>query len=166
MQKTWGRYNQYNTDTAKLAFMAKVSICPTSGCWIWKGATANCKRYGSVGLAGKSYLAHRAAFLLFKEIDPLDLCVCHKCDNGFCVNPDHLFIGTQLDNVNDMEQKHRSKHPKGESHGRAKLSFVQVQSIRDKYSLGFSIRKLATEFNVARPTIARIVNNTGWTHHV
>jgi len=166
MKLTWGRYNQFNLDTAKTSFLNKIEIDPITDCWIWKGSIANCKRYGSVGIGGKSYLAHRASFWLFNNINPGEKCVCHKCDNGFCVNPQHLFLGSQKDNVLDMESKKRSVHPKCESHGRAKLNKEQVLDIRNKHKLGKSIRCLAKEYSMSRPTISRIVNNKGWIYQV
>jgi hypothetical protein len=162
VMKTWGRYNQFNMQTAKEAFLQKVEIDP-SGCWLWAGATANCKRYGSVGIAGKSYLAHRAALLLLRGVDAGDLNVCHTCDNGFCVNPDHLFLGTQQDNVVDMEQKQRSNHPRGERHGRAKLSAQDAADIHTAHAAGESIRSITRRYPVSKPSIQRIVRGIGWT---
>ena len=77
----------------------------SNGCWIWK----NCKRpdgYGLLHVNGKLYSAHRYS-ILGEEDNPL--CVLHKCDNPSCVNPDHLFLGTRMDNHLDAVKKGRAK---------------------------------------------------------
>lgn len=157
----WGRHNRESLDAAKERFLAKVEITDT--CWLWRGAIGSHGRYGSCSVAGRSWLAHRAAWFLFKSEDPIGQTVCHKCDNGLCVNPDHLFIGSQADNIADMESKGRARHPAGERHGRAKLTADQVREIRAKHAAGQAIRALSREYGIARPNIRRIINGTGWT---
>ena len=90
-------------------FWSKINISNKNDCWNWN---AGCFKngYGEFEYKGKPIYAHRMSWILtFGEI-PQDLFVCHKCDNRFCVNPDHLFLGTQQDNVNDMIQKGRINH--------------------------------------------------------
>lgn len=157
----WGRHNRESVDSAKARFLAKVEVSD-NGCWQWIGAIGSHKRYGICGLAGRSWLAHRAAWFLFRGVDPGNNCVCHTCDNGFCVNPDHLFIGSQGDNVADMEHKGRSRHPAGAAHGRAKLTWEQVAEIRKKHASGTSQRALSREYGVAKNNISRIVKGIGW----
>ena len=158
----WGRNNRFSTDTAVELFMAKVEKDPISGCWNWVGAIGSHKRYGIVGVAGKHWLAHRAAWFLFKGLDPGKQYVCHHCDNGFCVNPDHLFIGDQTANMQDMERKGRAYHPACEKHGRAKLTNEQVKEIRLKHGIGISSRSLGREYGVSKTSILRIINGKGW----
>lgn len=82
----------------------------SSGCWIWDGAKDKHGR-GKTFIGKKSYTAPRASWIRFIGNISKDQMVCHKCDNPSCINPDHLFLGTQLDNVTDMINKGR-KHYK------------------------------------------------------
>lgn len=87
--------------------MERVSPEPNSGCWLWTGGM-NDDRYGKAFLpGGKAALAHRAMMIACgADLGPDDA-VCHRCDVTLCINPDHLFIGTQADNLADMNQKGR-----------------------------------------------------------
>ena len=93
---------------------------------------------------------------------PEGMSVLHHCDNKACVRPDHLFLGTQADNIHDMWEKNRAILPrcKGEEHGLHKITDEQVKQIRERYSVGnISQRKLAKEFNIRQSTLWSIVNN-------
>ena len=79
-----------------------------NGCWEWN---CNKKEYGDVYYKTKHYSSHRFSYTLFKEQIPEGLFVLHKCDNPCCVNPDHLFLGTQQDNITDMWDKGRGITP-------------------------------------------------------
>jgi hypothetical protein len=82
----------------------------TNSCWIWK-AFKNRQGYGKIGTSScKSINAHRVSWVIHNGQIPDNHFVCHKCDNPSCVNPDHLFIGTRQDNINDMMIKKRSRH--------------------------------------------------------
>jgi hypothetical protein len=96
---------------------------------------------------------------------PSGLCVLHRCDNRKCINPEHLFLGTLADNIHDMNSKGRQRHPYGEFHERAKLTFEGVREIRRRYE--FRSRKnntyaLACEFGVSSQTVWDIVNGRTW----
>lgn len=78
---------------------------PMSGCWLWNGCAAG--RYGHFRIGERAHKAHRAAYLIYRGSIPDGLLVCHKCDNGYCVNPDHLFLGTDQDNATDKSVKGR-----------------------------------------------------------
>jgi hypothetical protein len=114
------RNRQYYRIPATERFMAKVAK-QDDGCWYWT-ARLNNKGYGEFALNGVTRgLAHRAAYILFKGQIPDDLNVLHRCDMPACVNPDHLFLGSQADNVLDMVRKGRT---------RSKLTPEQVEEIR------------------------------------
>lgn len=161
MKNTWGRWGQFSISTTRDAFFAKTKQAE-NGCLLWTGAIGSHKRYGILGFAGRSWLAHRAAWFLSTGEDPGDSMVCHRCDNGLCVNFAHLFLGTQEDNVHDMEQKGRGRHPSGEKHGRAKLTQSDVDEIRRLHGEGKAIRAIARIYPVDRVNIARIVHGKGW----
>jgi hypothetical protein len=96
------------TDSLIKRFWEKVE--KTEYCWIWK-ASKNKQGYGRFGVsAGKAVNAPRVSWTILKGDIPEDNFICHKCDNPSCVNPDHLFIGTRQDNIDDMMKKKRSKH--------------------------------------------------------
>lgn len=158
----WGKHNNFNLEKSRIRFLKKIEVDSVTNCWNWKACLGSHKRYGSVGLLGKVWLAHRASWLIFNGADPAEMCVLHKCDNGLCVNPDHLFLGAQTDNIHDMENKKRSKHLAGAEHGRAKLDWDKVNLIREKHKNGASIRGLAREYNVTKGSISNIVKNKGW----
>ena len=97
--------NIINTELFKSRFMSKVQMDLATGCWNWIGAKQNA--YGKVRVMMKDVRAHRASWLMHKGNIPDGYCVLHQCDNPVCVNPDHLFIGTQSDNMGDKQTKGR-----------------------------------------------------------
>ena len=132
-------------------------------CWIWIGGIRSSNGYGAVvmGDRKKILLAHRVSWVLTFGDIPDNLHVLHKCDNTSCVNPDHLFLGTHKDNMDDRDQKNRQ--PSGEKNGMHKLTDEQVSEIRRRYAGwgkgGDSARSLAKEFGVRHSQISRIVNH-------
>jgi hypothetical protein len=104
-------------------------VCPepNSGCWIWTAYT-NKAGYGQFRYEGKQELAHRVSW--FIKNGRTDKCVLHRCDNRPCVNPDHLFEGTQQDNIRDCVNKGRHGWVTGEDDPNAKLTWDLVRAIR------------------------------------
>jgi len=129
-----------------------------SGCWEFQGHTNECG-YGLLWLDGKARRAHRISYKIYKGRIGRGLVVCHSCDNPLCVNPDHLFLGTRLDNNRDAALKKR--HAFGEKNGMTNLTEEIARAI--KYAEG-SQTEIAKEFGVSRPTVNRIKKGTRWKH--
>ena len=130
-----------------------------AGCWEWQGGL-NGKGYGCHYYKGKSTGAHRVAWELTYGVIPESLCVLHRCDNRKCVNPDHLFLGTNQENVLDCHSKGRAACRKGENNGRAKLTADDVRMIRRSDKTG---AQLARELGVSPLTISYARRGVTWT---
>jgi len=128
-------------------FMAKVMPEPNTGCWIWI-AGMNIKGYGTFGIGqdGMSSTSHRVSYEMFKGDIPNNMHVLHHCDNPYCVNPDHLFVGTNDDNMKDRLKKGRGC--KGERIHTARLNPVSVRIIRETFSKGFKRKDIAKYFKI------------------
>ena len=117
--------------------------------------------YGRISFQGEVWLAHRLSYLLhFGEI-PSGLFVCHHCDNPSCVNPKHLFLGTNADNMADMVNKGRAARNYGEADGRAVLSEKDALNIREDERL---LREIADDYGVTVTQIARVKSKKAWEH--
>lgn len=139
----------------------------TEGCWIWSGSRHE-DGYGLMrSEKGLTTVASRLSYLIhFGNFDK-KLYVLHRCDNPSCVRPDHLFLGTQRDNVHDMWAKGRANVKgagPGSLHHRHKLNEVQVIEIRKRFSEGESRSSLAEKFNVSTSSICLMVNRKTWRH--
>lgn len=133
-------------------------------CWLFTGGAKN-GFHGSLYYKGAPWQAHRLAFTLVKGPIPEGMKVLHSCDVGRCVNPDHLFLGTQTDNIADMDAKGRSNRPQpGEKNGRALLSESQVLEIRQLYDEGKSPLTLSETYGVSRSIIYKIGKRESWRH--
>ena len=130
-----------------------------TGCWIWMGG-CGVRGYGQIESHGKKHLAHRVSYSLFKGPVEKKQVVCHRCDMVSCVNPNHLFVGTQKDNLQDMARKGRSTA--GHKNPRAKLSCESVRQIRELFSKGMKELQIAYQFNVSRSAIQLIVSGKRW----
>ncbi|MDV4166197.1 HNH endonuclease [Rhizobium leguminosarum] len=133
-----------------------------SGCWKWIGST-DPNGYGRMNVSGKPILAHRISYTIHRGQIPKGMVVCHSCDNPNCVNPDHLFLGTQADNVTDMHNKGRAikRALSGENHGNAKLTEEAVKEIRNSKE---STSSLARKFGVSRAVVYAARERKTWTH--
>lgn len=110
---------------------------------------------------GHRVAAHRRMWELARGPIPDGLCVCHTCDNRLCVNPAHLWLGTNADNVSDRQQKRRWGDHRGLRNGRAKLTLDQVAAIRAATGHRI-ISRLSREFGVGRTQIKRIRDGEAW----
>lgn len=164
----------------KTRFMAKVNK-KEDGCWNWIGSTDR-KGYGKLsigngrkpdGTRGNSMVsAHRVAYELF--IGPIPAaagfhgtCVLHKCDNPSCVNPEHLFLGSNADNVHDMDAKGRrvNRQALGSAHGNAKLTEAKVIAIHQLIKSNTKTQtEIALEFGVCLATVNHIAKGRLWSH--
>lgn len=148
-----------------LRFESKYIPEPNSGCWIWLGAT-NKDGYGRFKFHNKLIGAHRASMMIYNEQENSSMCVLHKCDNPYCVNPNHLFFGTHLDNMRDKKKKGRvGFNPSyGEEHYNSKLKIEDITSIRTLSSKGHSNKEIAVLFDINPSTVSQIIRRVTWKH--
>lgn len=142
-------------------------ITKTDTCWLWVGAKAQ-DGYGKftcmVNGKPKTWRSHRFAWTsVFGEIAP-GLCVCHGCDVPLCVNPNHLFLGTNREN--DADRVAKGRQARGDSHGMSKLGADDVLAIRAAYKPKIKglRQELAERFGVSVACIKDIVARRSWAH--
>ena len=146
----------------KERFDEKFVVHPGSRCWVWTGSR-NFQGYGMIRpdhQIRRMIHAHRAAYQIYLGDIPSGLDVCHSCDNPSCVNPEHLWIGTHQENMDDMVRKGRCIRAVGENTGNAKLTEDQVKEILSN----IGTTRFAKKFNVSLSTIKRIKNGRTWKH--
>lgn len=128
-----------------------------TGCWLWLGATTP-KGYGKItARTGVTEYAHRVSWECHNGKIPDDHHVCHKCDTPSCINPDHLFTGTSIENT--MDKIRKGRHPYGEASTGSKLSESQVASI---FMSKGTCDHLSSIFPVSRSTISLIRTGKRW----
>ncbi len=138
-------------------------VTKTATCWEWNSGTARGGRgYGVFRYKTRVITAHRVAYMLYVGDIPPNLCVLHTCDNPKCVNPAHLFLGTQQDNMADRDNKNRQV--RGERCVLSKLTESEVLSIRHFHKNGESGRQLARRYSVCHRTINRVIHRETWKH--
>ena len=140
------------------------AIDPATGCHVWTGFVDRYARIRRGGHDGKQELAHRIAWELARGPIPEGLCVLHRCDNGTCVNPDHLFLGDQSDNMRDMQAKGRSNYPRGSAHANALLNEGAVRAIRAASHDQATRERLAASYGVSVNTVKGIQGRRAWKH--
>ncbi len=145
------------------SFMDRVYPEPNTGCWLWSGKPDK-DGYGHISLKKHGFRSpHRLSYYFHKGDFDRTLHVLHKCDNSACVNPDHLFLGTSIDNCHDRHNKGRTA--KGTSHYKAKLTEKDVLSIRElNKNGGYDFKQLAALFHVTTASIGYIVRRQTWKH--
>jgi hypothetical protein len=166
------RHNHGRTPVAQ-RFWEKVQKADGDGCWLWL-ARCNAGGYGCFVLnqnkPGCEFdgagLAHRVSYKLANGPDsiPPGILVLHRCDNPRCVRPDHLFTGTQSDNMADMIRKGRGNRSHGETHKKAKLTADDVRTIRSLAASGAAMAPLGRAYGVTPQSIQAIVRRKNWKH--
>jgi hypothetical protein len=145
----------------------------SNGCWEFSG----CKMpngYGKVTVNKKTWLAHRCAYFLKHGEIPNKMYICHKCDNRLCINPEHLFLGTHKDNMQDMITKNRQNFsglragnwnekanalkPRGEKHHNCKHTNEQIIKIKEMLANGVKQKDIAALYNTSQGYISNIFN--------
>ena len=151
-------------------FIQKINLTET--CWIWTARTNSQTGYGELALQKqrrkwRPHAAHRLSWYFFRGTIPSGLVIRHKCHNRGCVNPEHLLIGTQKDNIHDSIDAGRMigpPHPKGESHPRAKVSEKDVVDIRARRASGESINSIKKDFPQIKWGVEDICRRKSWRH--
>jgi hypothetical protein len=153
-------------------------------CWDWKRKISK-TGYGQITINSKYCSVHRESYKFFKGEIPLGNQVCHSCDNKKCINPEHLWVGTQKENIQDAKNKNRladqrgRKHSKetleklklrphsdrrGEKHHLRKLNEKDIFKIRDLLKNGYTQKQIGEMYEVNQSTICQIKNGKRWSH--
>jgi len=140
-----------------------------NGCWQWTGAKSE-KGYGIITTTSlkpprRHRRAHRIIWELVHSAIPDGMQVLHTCDNPGCINPAHLFLGTNADNMRDKVSKGRGTPPPhfyGENHPKHKLTWASVDSMRSLAQTGQSLTSLSRQFGISLPVVSKIVRGELW----
>jgi hypothetical protein len=135
-----------------------------NGCWEWTGQLHK-TGYGRFLFQGKrGFLSHRVSWIIHKGDIIDNLFVCHHCDNRKCVNPDHLFLGTNNDNIQDRTLKNRSNRPFGNKFTPRKINERQVKEIKKFLGAGISRKKISEIYNISIGQVTKISLGIRWKH--
>lgn len=148
-----------NSEATATYLEQMVAYEPNTGCWIWLG-TVDQHGYGQLKINGKHVRAHRHSYRVFKE--PISACrvVRHSCDQPGCINPDHLSLGTQAQNIADCIRKGR--FPKGVMSSRSRISEGTVREVRHRASLSESHTSIGRALGMSREHVRDIVAGKIW----
>jgi len=155
-QKCMGKSKRLDVDKA---FNERYTIAP-NGCWEWTSYKSK-KGYGTIFTVDGTILAHRYSWEKVNGPIPKGLFACHRCDNPSCCNPDHIFIGTQMENIQDCVAKGRRNTRKGTAVNTNKLTEEQV--LRVFYDTRLA-KEVAKDFGISHYTVAGIRLKKSWKH--
>ncbi len=130
-------------------------------CWEWKGHKSP-EGYGHLHIKTGTTVTSRISWQIHYGEIPKGMLVCHKCDNPPCCNPKHLFLGTDLDNIQDRDKKKRNKQCKGRNHYKAEIVEADVINIRNLNKEGMSQKELSKMYNLSQASISKILLRQGW----
>ncbi len=143
-----GKYNVKFTEGLEVRLPSRILRNESTGCWEWQ-ASCNRKGYGTVRICDKVYRVHRIMYELFVGGIEDNQCVCHKCDNPKCVNPEHLFLGTRADNSKDAAVKDRLKQ---------KLESSDIFFIRELHQDGLTQGEIGRFIGVTQSYVSNVLN--------
>ena len=149
------------TDSHVSRFWRAVDVRGEDDCWLWKNGTSK-GGYGAFGINNVLYRANRVAYVIANGEPGDGMVVCHSCDTPRCVNPRHLFAGTQKQNMQDKSAKRRCRL--GVGHHSSKLSEDLVRAIREAWNSGESQMSLSRRYGVGQSVISEIVHRKAWRH--
>lgn len=138
----------------KTALLSNIEIDTDTGCWNWQKSLVQNKGYGRLTFKKKQYHVHRLSYELFKGEIKDGLFVCHKCNNPQCCNPDHLYLGTHYDNMQD-----RKKSGGYDNNPKEKLNPAICKGIRELNKLGKSVTEISEITGFGKSTINRVLRN-------
>ena len=150
---------EQNLISVKERFWSKVDIQGDDDCWNWLAGTDG--RYGLFRYENKKNKSNRMSWFLTHGVFP-ELHVLHKCDNTICCNPNHLFLGTHQENMDDKVRKGRQYRPFGDKNPLVKLNKEKILKIRRMISEHVKQTEIAKIFNVDAATITDIKNGKTW----
>lgn len=139
-------------------FNQKYKIDGKTGCWLWTASKLN-GIYGAFWYLGKPTYAHRFSYTHYVRKIPASLLVCHHCDNPLCVNPEHLYTGTQKQNVHDCVIRRRRAIVKGENNPGSKLTINQIKAIRAD---GRTQAAIGIEYGISQAHVSAIKIGIKW----
>lgn len=132
----------------------------SDGCWLWQKSTFK-DGYGQFAIKPRNFRAHRFSFELYVSKIPDGMCVCHRCDTPGCVNPAHLFLGSQQDNTADRVAKGRTAKHFGRLHGSAKLFEADIHEIREARE---TYLKIGEKYGISQSLVCNIKKFKRWQH--
>jgi hypothetical protein len=132
-----------------------------AGCWEYQGYKCP-MGYGKFRIDKRTYRAHRVSYAYHAGIEPGELLVCHKCDNPCCINPDHLFLGTDKDNARDKAMKGRCAPQNGEHNPRALINKPLVLDIVYRIQAGHTNKRIAESLPISHSQVSMIRLGKSW----